>query len=114
MMKDIKKFVEDIVHDRNDIIALLALREHVDLTNSDWDSFKPNEALQYDALEELTELAIYLGDEYKGFRLPEILQYCKERHTFSKHWSGIWKTDALKLLGLESSSVIDTLFKGVE
>jgi hypothetical protein len=114
IMKDIRKIVENIVHDRNDIIALLAMRENVDLTNPDWGSFKPNEVAQKDALEELTNLAIYLEDEYKGLRLPEILQYCKERHTFNENWSGIWKDDALKLLGLESSSVIETLFKGVE
>jgi len=114
MMKDVRKIVENIVHDRNDIIALLALREHVDLTNSDWDSFKPNEGAQKDALEELTDLAIYLEDEYKSLRLPEIFQYCKERHKLYEHWSGIWKDDALRLLGLESCSDIDILFKGVE
>lgn len=114
MMKDIKTFVENIVHERNDIIAVLALRENVDLTNSNWDSFKPNEVAQNDALEELTELAMYLEDEYKSLRLPEILQYCKERHTFNEHWSGVWKDDALRLLGLESCSDIDILFNGVE
>lgn len=113
-MKNIKTFVENIVHDRNDIIARLAYLQSVDLTNSNWDSFKPIENAQNEALEELTELEIFLEDEYKSLRLPEILQYCKERHTFSEHWSGIWKDDALRLLGLESSSVVDTLYEGVE
>ncbi len=114
MIKDITKFVENIVYDRNDILARLAFREKVDLTTSNWDSFKPNDCAQNDALEELTELAIYLEQGYKSFRLPEIFQYCKERHKFNENRSGIWKHDALRLLGLESSSVLNTLFKGVE
>lgn len=112
-MKDIKTFVENIVHDRNDIIGRLAYVQGVDLTTSNYDSFKPNEAIQAKSLDELTELAIYLEDEYKGFRLPELLQYCKERHKFNENWSGIWKEDALKLLGLESCSDIDLLFMGM-
>lgn len=99
--------MENIVHDRNNITAVLAMREKVDLTNSNWDSFKPNEAFQNDALEELTELAMYLEQEYKSLRLTELLQYCKERHKFNEHWSGIWKDDA------ESSSVVDTLCNGL-
>lgn len=112
-MKDIKTLVENIVHDRNNIIASLANSQGVDLTNSDYDSFEPNEAAQRNALEELTELAIFLEDEYKSLRLPELLQYCNEKHKFNEHWSGIWKEDALMLLGLDSCSDIDLLFKGV-
>jgi hypothetical protein len=118
MIKDIKKFVENIVYDRNDILARLAFREKVDLTTSNWDSFKPNDCAQNDALEELTELEIYLEQGYKSFRLPrqlpEIFQYCKERHKFNENWGGIQKHDALRLLGLESSSILNTLFKGAE
>ena len=113
-MKDITKFVENIVHDRNDIIEGLAYQQGVDLSNSDWDSFKPNEALQNNALEELTYLVMYLEDEYKSLRLPEIFQYCKERHKFGEHWSGIWKDDALRVLGVQSSSVVDILYEGLE
>ena len=64
-MRDVTKFVENIVHERNEIIASLALRQNVDLTNSNWDSFKPNEALQNDALEEFTELAMYFEGNIK-------------------------------------------------
>jgi hypothetical protein len=116
MIKDITKFVENIVYDRNDILARLAFREKVDLTTSNWDSFKPNDCAQNDALEELTELEIYLEQGYKSFRLrlPEIFQYCKERHKFNENQSGIRKHDALRLLGLESSPILNTLFKGAE
>lgn len=113
-MKNVKEFVENIVYDRNDILARLAFREKVDLTNSDWDSFKPNDCAQNDALEELTELAIYLEQGFKSFRLPEIYQYCKERHKFNEHQSGFRKHDALRLLGLESSPILNTLYKGVQ
>ena len=112
-MKDIKKLVENIVNDRNKIIARLAYMQHVDLTNSDYSSFNPNEAVQGKLLDELTELAMYLEDEYKSLRLPELLQYCKEKYKFNEHWSGVWKDDALKLLGLESCSDIDLLFNGL-
>lgn len=112
-MRNIKDFVESIVHERNNIIATLAMREKVDLTISNWDSFKPNEAFQNDALEELTELAMYFKDEYKSLSMPEIFHYCKEKHKFNENWSGIWKDDALKLLGLESCSDIDLLFQGI-
>ena len=112
-MKDVRLFVENIVHDRNDIIARLAMMQNVDLSISNWDSFKPNEALQNDALEELSDLAVYFENEYKSLSLTEILLYCKERYKFSEHWSGIWKDDALKLLGLDSCSDIDILFSGL-
>lgn len=112
-MKDIKKLVENIVHDRNDIIARLAYVQNVDLTNSNYDSFKPNEAIQEQSLTELTELAMYLEDEYKSLKLPELLQYCKEKYKFNEHWSGVWKDDTLKLLGLESCSDVDLLFNGL-
>ena len=113
-MRNVKKLVESILQDRNEIIARLVYVQGVDLTNSDWSSFKPNEALQERSLEELTELTMSFEEKYKSLRLPEILQYCKERHALNENWSGIRKTDVLKLLGLESSSVIDTLFNGVE
>ena len=113
MKKDVKSFVENVVHDRNDIIARLAMMQDVDLSSSNWDSFKPNEAFQNNALEELTDLAMYFEDEYKSLSLTEILWYCKERYKFSEHWSGIWKDDALKLLGLDSCSDIDLLFSGL-
>lgn len=112
-MKNIKTFVENIVKDRNDIIGRLAYLQSVDLTNSNWDSFKPIENAQNEALEELTELAMYFEDEYKSFRLPEIFQYCKERYKLNENWSGIWKSDVLRLLGLDSCSDVDFLFQGV-
>lgn len=112
-MKDIKKLVENIVHDRNDIIARLAYVQGVDLTNSNYDSFKPNEAIQEQSLGELTELAMYLEDGYKSLKLPELLEYCNEKYKFNEHWSWVWKDDALKLLGLESCSDIDLLFNGL-
>ena len=112
-MKDIKKLVENIVQDRNEIIARLAYVQGVDLTNSDYSSFKPNEAVQEKAMSEITELAMYFEDEYKSFRLPELFQYCNEKYKFNEHWSGVWKEDALKLLGLESCSDIDLLFSGL-
>lgn len=112
-MKNIRAFVENIVHDRNAIIARLAYTQGVDLTNSNYDSFKPNEAIRQQSMEQLTELAMYFEQEYKSLCLPEIYHYCKEKHKLNEHWSGIWKDDALKLLGLDSCSDIDLLFKGV-
>ena len=38
-MKNITKFVEDLVQDRNEIIARLAYAQNVDLTISDYNSF---------------------------------------------------------------------------
>jgi len=113
-MKDVKALVEGIVYERNDIIARLAIWQGVDLTTSNYDSFKPDADIQELALEELTELAMHLEDEYESFSLPEIHHYCKERYKFSEHWSGILKDDALRLLGLDSSPDVDLLFKGVE
>jgi hypothetical protein len=111
-MKNIRAFVEDIVHERNAIIARLAYVQGVDLTNSNYDSFKPNEAIRQQSMEQLTELAMYFEQEYKSLCLPEIYHYCTEKHKFNEHWSGIWKKDALKLLGLDSCSDIDYLFEG--
>jgi len=113
-MKNIKTFVEDIVYERNAIIARLAYVQGVDLTNSNYDSFKPNEAIRQQSMDQLTELAMFLEQEYKSLSLPEIYHYCLERHIFNENWSGIWKKDALKLLGLDSCSDIDILFSGVE
>lgn len=113
-MKDVKALIEGVVYERNDIIARLAMWQGVDLTTSNYDSFKPDADIQEESLEELTELAMFLESEYKSLSLPEIYHYCLERHKFNEHWSGIWKDDALKLLGLDSCSDIDLLFKGVE
>ena len=112
-MKNIRAFVENIVHERNAIIARLAYVQGVDLTNSNYDSFKPNEAIRQQSMEQLTELAMYFEQEYKSLCLPEIYHYCMEKHKFNEHWSGIWKKDTLKLLGLDSNTDIDLLFKGV-
>ena len=45
-MRNITKFVEDIVQDRNEIIARLAYAQNVDLTLSDYSNFKPDPKLQ--------------------------------------------------------------------
>lgn len=111
-MRNITKFVEDLVNDRNEIIARLAFAQNVDLTLSDYSNFKPDPKLQKQSLADLTDLAIDLWSEYKNFKLPEILQYCKEVGKFKEEWSGIWKDDALKLLGLEANSDIELLFDG--
>lgn len=112
-MKDIKKLIEDIVHERNEVIARLAYWEGVNLTISDYSSFHPDADAQEEALEEITELAMYLEDEYRSFSMPEVYQFCKEKHMFNENWSGIWKDDALKLLGLDSNTDVDLLFSGV-
>lgn len=111
-MRNITKFVEDLVHDRNEIIARLAYAQNVDLTLSDYFNFKPDPKLQTLSLADMTDLAMDLWTEYKNFKLPEILQYCKEVNKFKEEWSGIRKDDALKLLGLEANSDIDLLFDG--
>lgn len=111
-MKNITKFVEDLVQDRNEIIARLAYAQNVDLTISDYSSFTPDKRLQEQSLADMTDLAMDLWSTYKEFKLPETLQYCKEVHKFNEEWSGVWKDDALKLLGLEANSDIDLLFDG--
>lgn len=111
-MRNITKFVEDLVNDRNEIIARLAFAQHVDLTLGDYSNFKPDTKLQEQSLADMTDLAIDLWSTYKDMKLPEILQYCKEVNKFKEEWSGIWKDDALKLLGLEANSDIDLLFDG--
>jgi hypothetical protein len=111
-MKDIKNFVKDIVHIRNDIIARLAYRQGVDLSSSNWTCFKPNELYQQDALDELASLTMHLLSTYKSLRLPELLQYCKESHKFNEPFYSVRKDDVLKLLGLDSCSDIDLLFSG--
>ncbi len=111
-MRNITKFVEDLVHDRNEIIARLAYAQNVDLTLSDYSNFKPDLKLQTLSLADMTDLAMDLWTTYKDMKLPEILQYCKEVGKFKEEWSGIWKSDALKLLGLEANSDIDLLFDG--
>lgn len=45
-MRNITKFVEDIVQDRNEIVARLAFAQNVDLTLSDYSNFKPDPKLQ--------------------------------------------------------------------
>lgn len=111
-MRNITRFVEDLVHDRNEIIARLAFAQNVDLTLSDYSNFKPDTKLQTQGLADMTDLAMDLWTTYKDMKLPEILQYCKEVNKFKEEWSGIWKDDALKLLGLEANSDIDLLFDG--
>lgn len=111
-MRNITKFVEDLVADRNEIIARLAFAQNVDLTLSDYSNFKPDPKLQEQCLADLTDIAMDLWSTYKDMKLPEILQYCKEVNKFKEGWSGIWKDDALKLLGLEANSDIDLLFDG--
>lgn len=111
-MRNITKFVEDLVADRNEIVARLAFAQNVDLTLSDYSNFKPNPKLQEQCLADLTDIAMDLWSTYKDMKLPEILQYCKEVNKFKEEWSGIWKDDALKLLGLEANSDIDLLFDG--
>lgn len=111
-MRNITKFVEDLVNERNEIIARLAFAQNVDLTLSDYSNFKPDTRLQEQSLADMTDLAMDLWTTYKDMKLPEILQYCKEVGKFKEEWSGIWKDDALKLLGLEANSDIDLLFDG--
>lgn len=111
-MRNITKFVEDIVNERNEIIARLALVQKVDLTLGDYSNFKEDRRLQEQSLADMTDLAMDLWSNYKDMKLPEILQYCKEVGKFKEEWSGIWKDDALKLLGLEANSDIDLLFDG--
>ena len=111
-MRNITKFVEDLVADRNEIVARLAFAQNVDLTLSDYSNFKPDPKLQEQCLADLTDIAMDLWSTYKDMKLPEILQYCKEVNKFKEEWSGIWKDDALKLLGLEANSDIDLLFDG--
>lgn len=111
-MRNITKFVEDLVNERNEIIARLAFAQNVDLTLSDYSNFKPDTRLQEQSLADMTDLAMGLWTTYKDMKLPEILQYCKEVGKFKEEWSGIWKDDALKLLGLEANSDIDLLFDG--
>ena len=111
-MRNITKFVEDLVQDRNEIIARLAYAQNVDLTISDYSSFTPDKRLQEQSLADMTDLAMDLWSTYKELKLPEILQFCKEVHKFSEEWSGVRKDDALKLLGLDANSDIDLLFDG--
>ena len=111
-MRNITKFVEDLVHDRNEIIARLAFAQNVDLTLGDYSNFKPDPKLQEQSLSDMTDLAMDLWSSYKDFKLPELLQYSKEINKFKEEWSGIWKDDALKLLGLEVNSNVDLLFDG--
>lgn len=111
-MRNITKFVEDIVDERNEIVARLALAQNVDLTLGDYSNFKPDPRLQEQGLSDVTDLAMDLWSTYKDMKLPELLQYCKEVGKFKEEWSGIWKDDALKLLGLEANSDIDLLFDG--
>ena len=111
-MRNITKFVEDLVSDRNEIVARLAFVQNVDLTLSDYSNFKPNPKFQEQCLADVTDMAMDLWSTYKDMKLPEILQYCKEVNKFKEEWSGIWKDDALKLLGLEANSNIDLLFDG--
>ena len=111
-MKNITKFVEDLVNERNEIVARLAFVQKVDLTLGDYSNFKPDPKLQEQSLADMTDLAMDLSTTYKDMKLPEILQYCKEVGKFKEEWSGIWKDDALKLLGLEANSDIDLLFDG--
>ena len=111
-MRNVTKFVEDLVNDRNEIIARLAFAQNVDLTLSDYSNFKEDRRLQEQSLADMTDLAMDLWSTYHDMKLPEILQYCKEVNKFKEEWSGIWKDDALKLLGLEANSDIDLLFDG--
>ena len=111
-MRNITKFVEDIVHDRNEIIARLAFVQKVDLTLGDYSNFKPDPKLQEQSLADMTDLAMDLWSSYKDFKLPELLQYSKEINKFKDEWSGVWEDDALKLLGLEANSNVDLLFSG--
>lgn len=111
-MRNITKFVEDLVNDRNEIVARLAFAQNVDLTLGDYSNFKPDPKLQEQSLADMTDLAMDLWSTYKDMKLPEILQYCKEVGKFKEEWSVIWKDDALKLLGLEANSDIDLLFDG--
>ena len=50
-MRNITKFVNDIVNDRNEIIARLASAQNVDLTLGDYSNFKPDPKLQEQGLE---------------------------------------------------------------
>ena len=111
-MRNITKFVEDLVHDRNEIIARLAFAQNVDLTLGDYSNFKEDTRLQEQSSADMTDLAMDLWSSYKDFKLPELLQYSKEINKFKEEWSGIWKDDALKLLGLEVNSNVDLLFDG--
>ena len=111
-MRNITKFVEDLVHDRNEIIARLAFAQKVDLTLGDYSNFKPDTRLQEISSSDITDLAMDLWSTYHDMKLPEILQYCKEVGKFKEEWSGIWKDDALKLLGLEANTNVDLLFSG--
>ena len=111
-MRNITKFVEEIVNDRNEIIARLAFAQNVDLTLSDYSNFKGDRRLQELSSSDMTDLAMDLWSTYKDMKLPEILQYCKEVGKFKEEWSRIWKDDALKLLGLEANSNVDLLFSG--
>lgn len=111
-MRNITKFVEGLVHDRNEIIARLAFAQNVDLTLGDYSNFKEDPKLQTQSLADMTDLAMDLWSTYKDMKLPELLQYCKEVGKFKEEWSGIWKDDVLKLLGLEANSDIDLLFDG--
>lgn len=111
-MRNITKFVEDLVHERNTIIARLGSLQGVDLTLGDYSNFIPNTSFQKRCLEDITDLAMELWTTYKDMNLPERLQYCKEVGKFKEEYSGIWKDDALKLLGLEANSDINLLFDG--
>ena len=111
-MINITKFVEDLVADRNEIVARLAFAQNVDLTLSDYSNFKPDPKLQEQCFADLTDIAMDLWATYKDMKLPELLQYCKELPKFKEEWSGIWKDDALKLLGLEANDNVDLLFDG--
>lgn len=111
-MRNITKFVEDLVHDRNEIIARLAFAQNVDLTLSDYSNFKPDPKFHELSSSDMTDLAMDLWSTYKDMKLPELLQYSKEINKFNEQYSGIRKDDALKLLGLEANSNVDLLFDG--
>lgn len=109
-----KRHIEDIVQERNLVIARLTVAQNVDLSLSDWDSFIPDRKTQVYALADLTDMVMDFYSVYTSLSLQELFHYCKVRFKLSEKYSGVSKKDVLRLLGLvESYSDLDLLFDGM-